>query len=1747
MSYTFFKQHIRVLALVTMCIITPLAFAQQPPPPCHITITGDFESQCILPRDKDSYCNEEEDEVIACQGNKVIYTANANTGGVAVTQRTWSVAGASTWTDNLDGTVTVTWGTGTMGQITVDITTASDYSCSQTLNVRLIEKPDIYVTTTPAYVIMPNGTKVINVCSGETVEFSDLSSTTNTDIVGYYWESDFYNLTASTPTFKIENVWHNDEVIHRVYNNCGCYDEEHYYINVLQGESLNLGCYGTVCQNAIVHYTANNPVCNQYSWYVEGGSIVSGQNQPTVTVQWDHPQNGYGIIGLDGSLCGGTACPSMLSKKIPIIEDSITIKGQNVVCVDEAVIYSVPLYGSTMYNWDIQPSTGIAVHEVNGANQKMIEFQQQGTYQIKVSYRCDFLECGMFFSKPLTVEVKPKLSITGEERICISNACDLKTDPNVSASWEVLDVDNNYQSIHMEAGNTFAWIFPHPGKYQIVAEHPDYCRPAVFVITVVDVPPAPTIDDIDPNNPGVACLNSSILLKANPTNPDYTIVWMPSCDEGTPQSVPGNEVTISYSSAVCDVHAYNYDRVLNCLSANYYIHQVVEFQLEPHGLPSSITVCPGAVLNWSVPLQDMVIYEWQLQPNAQYCASVQGDIFSNSISLLINELTLPNAYPAQFTITLTRTYCSNQKETHTVTVNVYDNLSQNLSISPVSPLCVDNNAILTGSGCSGLQWNIQGDNQTYTDNPLDYTFTQPGNIQVTLSCNPYDFCNNDEYIAQQSIIVNVNPQPPVIRLEWDGTNVYTVPPLGFGYDFAWSHTSANSWSVPTVPNVNSYTCTITSQTAPYCFVTKSVTIGSAPPSTPCNNLPITFSGINYCDKTISFLVSNPSGMVNWFVSGGSHGTPVYSGSYNEVITIPVYDVTSYIVSASIVGTPCYTGTTSYLVDFLPDFYFEKACDAIIIHNNSKYLNSNKQLILSVNGTPLPSITTSTSTQTFNSGSGGFFTFRLTSYDGNNINCFLESVTINNTEGVLSLSAANTTTCDNTAILLTSTPAMNDIYWDFDDNSAITSATNTIYHTFEYGGPYTITATAYNSDGCSLSGALTINSYLNTLKPEELSPQNNINVCPGTNRTIQYTVNEIIPPHPRVEYQWSTPITPSLNDENYHETYYTGDYDVVVTNQNYCKAKAMVNVPFLNAPTAVIVSPSSVYCVGETIELYGAPDPDTSNYTFTWSITDSITGVPQVYSDANISFTPTHAGAYRVKLCVKLDSTGCEDCTTETIRVNPTPPPPAVAFGTNKCIDNPPVFLTGTSSVTNIINWSNGDIGPNAYYFMPGVATAWYYDPNTGCRSEDTNIYIEPEPDFDALLTGCYEKCTLYFETNPRLPVWGLSSGRGRIDWDWLYNGSSYTSGSIVPDYFLSLPLPGFGKYQLLLDYNNGNCHVESPILRINPKDTCDCEDLSVTYKYSWYVHDCRVYYKIEAVVCNTSTSSACLSSLKYLFDLNYFKIVTNNFTSQTLAPNDCYSFHMTIEALQFLPSTTISFRLYDSCNDCFTNFSIDLAPENLDCNTAMVLDRLVVNSSLSSSVAGYFNFAMNVNPAQTVLAFWSDPPMVINYLFNGIDLVNGPGMIDMSLLSQLVAQNGSICFYAITCSENRLCKRKYCIPAQDLYDMIQETLNPPDPEPGEGKTDGTSTFNSLTPQLMPNPTTGEVNVIGTTDKVIEVLVMDMNGRERAIFENSSTFNISTLTTGAYIVRIKTRRDNETHNASPRTPQELVSYLKLVKK
>ena len=149
-------------------------------------------------------------------------------------------------------------------------------------------------------------------------------------------------------------------------------------------------------------------------------------------------------------------------------------------------------------------------------------------------------------------------------------------------------------------------------------------------------------------------------------------------------------------------------------------------------------------------------------------------------------------------------------------------------------------------------------------------------------------------------------------------------------------------------------------------------------------------------------------------------------------------------------------------------------------------------------------------------------------------------------------------------------------------------------------------------------------------------------------------------------------------------------------------------------------------------------------------------------------------------------------------------------------------------------------------------------------------------------------------------------------------------------------------------------------------------------------------------------------------------------------------------------------------------------------------------------------------------------------------------MIDMSLLSQLVAEDGDICFYALTCFKDNLCLRKFCMPALKLYEMfVNEGIIHKSAENKSVQSESSviDEQSIADPRLMPNPTTGEVNVIGTADEVVEVMVMDLNGRKMAAFDNTTNFNISNLSSGIYIVRVKTKHDYA----------EKVTYLKLVKK
>lgn len=1734
MKTTIHSQSKRWWALLLACLLAMNAAVQAQG--IHITITSDYESLCVQSLESQSGSIDEPPLMpTVCQGQTVHYVAHAGFDYEdAVASWQWDVYGGTA--SPTGDAATITWGNDDMGDITVTATTTSGRTCSYHLTVRLVSNPVAQAVTVP----QATGDHVIYVCKGEDVEFTDQSEDPEGDIAGYYWQS--CQGEAGTRTYTLRNVTADCEVTHRVYNNCGCYGEESYTVKVLDGDPLTLSCHGTVCEGSTATYHALTPVCSEYYWSIEGGHLVSGQGTADITVLWDDPHDGYGVVTLDGTLCGGNACPNQMSVRIPIIQDGNAIGGQTTVCVGEAVVYHVPLYGSTAYWWSVTPSVGATLMPYNGANEVLVLFDSAGTYQISAQYRCDFLSCGTFESEPLTVVAKPRLEISGEKEICLANEATYATNaiaPDTLMTWTATDLGSE-QTVYASATPEARFSTTHlgaAGRYLITAENASYCNVAQFVLTVKDPPPAPTAAEMDPDNPTVACRNSSILLKAAPASPDYTFVWMPACTTATPSTVMGDEASLSYGNDVCDINVYTYDRQLGCMSAEPYVHHVAPFVLAAVSLPSPLTVCPGTEISLSqyVPYQEEVIYKWEIEDEKQYCATLKESPHSSSVTLQVNELEqgpLPNN-PVPFTLTLTRTYCSGLTDTKTMRIEISD-LRENLTITATpDPVCQGSDVSLSCASCSGdCSWTIGGTPYGSTP-PSPYTVTQPGDVRVSVVCNPYSYCSNTSYLPKGVKTIHVNPLPPAIALGCDGTNVYTIPPLSpSSYSFDWGHTSTNSWQVPASGSTASHTCTI-KDLETGCETTLQTECDG------CERMKIVFDKYDPCSQMAILHVEEASGVVKWTIMGGATGEPTYEGTNDSQITIPIELVGTYAVFAHIDGDPCYSADTYFNVDFIPDFEIEKKCTEIVIHNYSQYTDGSKMVSFSVDGDPVPrSFSLSTPEYPIGPLPEGTHTVTLVDYNGVSLtDCFSETVTIANSTGTVSITSENPiplTACNNTAMLLKASVSsvissrIMSTNWHFGDGSTYTTSGGNVYHTFrgENGSSYVVTVIVTDENGCISTGNVSISSKPNELEYASLY-SDGPRVCPGTDKEIEYWVNNS-PYHNGDNYTWRYPEV--SNHSSTHNVQYTGDYRVMVTNSNSCMAEAMLNVPFLNKPTAVITPTKYYYCLGEEVVLHGEPGDDMT-YTYEWTVEDTETGESETYTTGTVTFVANNES--RTEYIVKLTVTNSDNCSADadavTIVCMGRIAAPSIDYGDDEyCIDRGPVKLKSHGPVDEI-HWSNGDYGSTAYYYYPTTAKAYYYDAESGCCSDTAHITVAAAPDFDGLLTGCYKVCPEL--VSGRLPVYGMLPVLQSFDYDWLHNDVVLDGGTgrYLP---LWLPLNGYGKYNLNVRYFR-DCEAYSDPLVLEESDECKCDSVSIELKSEFKCEkDCKLVYTIHVTVCNHSSDTICFSRLNPLFDLTTgnIAITYNTFSPVTLLPGGCTQFDLALSALSLDPMA-VAFQLEDeNCAECTKDFGIDLTPE-VNCTSSVTVGQMTPNGSTTNSSTYYYNFHIGLTGVQNVLAVWSTPQQVVNYTYDGSTYyLDGLCSFD----SYTLQGSEAACIHALVCYNDELCVYTYCTSAEALLKDMEEY--------GSGLDDKSARSAAIPsePRLQPNPTTGEVEVVGTADKVTEVLVMDMNGRQMAVYEQTRRFDVAPLASGFYIVRVKTQP--ATTDAATK-----VTYIKLVKK
>lgn len=1729
--------------------------------PCDVVVTGDFDSECIYD-DKNIVTDEYPNYLVACKNSQVTYTSHANVGTGTVAAYRWEVTGDVSHTDYGNHT-TVNWGNGDYGTLVATVVNSYGDSCFVAYRVRLIDIPTASATSVPAY-IMDNGVKVIEVCYGGSVQFYDNSDAGNSDIAGYYWSNG--TVTAATPNFLVENITTGMTITHRVYNNCSCYDEEEYRIKVQNGDNLVLECYGTVCKDSVVTYHATYPTCSDYYWYVEGGILLGGQFTASPTVQWNNPSNGYGVIGLDGTACSSGACPMLMTRSVPVIHDGLAIDGQSELCVGEAVMYRLPLFGSTRYDWTITPTTGVSIVNESHANEVLVIFSQAGNYTLSADYRCDFLDCGPMDAEPLTITVKPRLEIVGHDRICISNPLTLGLSPSVTAEWTITDLATG-DPVTYTTGTALTHNFLHPGRYLVTASNSNYCEGAAKVVDVQPTPPAPTVCDLDTANRHTACLGQGILLAGTPAEPYYSLVWSPVCNTASPQLYSGDSVTISYPTEVCDVRVYNYDRVLQCMSADYYLHTVDQLSLAPVNFTPRV-VCPNTTLTITeldVPNQrrEGVLYEWKIQDTKQHCASIQGSHMRNTANILCNNLA---SLPETFYVTLKRTYCNGISHFDTLWITTRNSANQ-LSISGPDTVCLHETATFTGSGSPNLYWSIEG--TPYSGSTATHTFDHTGNRPVVLRSTDDSICSDrtkNVYVkplpAVQGLVRNVgiislNPymNPSDYTFQW------WYYPTGGGTPVNLGTNATAQYSLP-----GTYCCTVTDRVTE-CSYTVCNDYGDG---TGCIEMTLLHSNYNYCNNTIQITSPLSINNVLWQVEGGGAILQT-SGTNNSVATVTVSELGYVTVTATTTNenNQCVVGTYYFLVDFIPEFEFVTNCSSVQIINHSQYLDGTQTVYIHTPGLLLNSIDiisfpASQSSATyiphfFNSRT---YTFWLTGYgsDYNIDSCILGTCYVprntfyfgNPVPITTSNIYNNDQTCNNTPIRLTASLYNNrqikSVEWTFSDGSSATSEGDTIWHTFT-SSTIGHNVVAYVTDiyNCTYtSNAFAITSNTDNLVSGLLTALGNASCPYVTSRNISFGPNAN-----NNHYTWSNA---PVNGPSPHPTYHTGDYFVYVMDEYYCQKESSAYVAFLNAPTAFIYAEKYALCLGDTLKLYGEQGPGTNPMGYAWSTSTGGSFSPNT-TTANPSFGASDPGSYTVSLTVTDNTTHCSSTATENITVVPRPTAPTLYFPSSQCGTPVSVGASGFASPIEV-HWSNGETTNPTNFYTHGLVTAYTFDPQIGCSSEHSQLRLPKRPDFDALLTGCYKRCQEFFPDS--LPVYGLTDDNQTIGWSWYRNNTSIASGS--GNYFdpnLWLPLPNFGDYNLDVTYAP-SCSPSSPTLRITEAEKCLCDSISITYTRKTHNSDpCEPQFDYFVTICNHSANrNLCLDSLISLFNSSaHYVMIGTNFTPTTITPGNCYSFQLRLVIFDLVPSLA-TFEVVDShCQYCRKQFTLDLMPD-INCEVTDYYADVYVNSTLTNNHTAYYDIHLYAPDIMGVLAMWSEPPMIVNYSASGSTVV-GLGMIDLAVMSQLIPPNSPICVYAIVCTKkNGLCKLTFCRPARWWYERLLRrgvievpegyVFEYPDEESDNTETPMYARPNSSSmanPQLSPNPTTDEVTVVGDDGKplkhkISELQIMDMTGRLMVTYSDTHCFNVAKLPSGSYIVRI-TATDSDGNSE--------IHYRKLVKK
>ncbi len=1249
-----------------------------------------------------------------CKFSTVIYCTAPNVGSTYQ----WFINGALNVTGASTNCATVTWdstGTGTLLVIETN-----QWGCVDSAEL-CVEKVDLPVA---------NFSHQTNVCKFSSVLFTNLSS----GATSYQWNFGDGGTSAQThPTHSYSNAG-TYTITLIAFNDCFCSDTFQSVINVDSLPGPTITCPSTLCAFDTATYSTPSATGCIYTWFAIGGTIVSGQGTPNVTVAWGAGQ--LGTLGLVVTGCVGT-CSDTTKVYIPIVPSVAVISGPNKVCPGDCHTYSLPRFSGATYTWSLNNGSCGTLGDSTCCEEVEIcwpNIPQACADTLTVSFYDSFLHCGG--TGQLIIYVRPELSIIGNTPVCANAISFFGNFPGVNCFWNISPAGpvlspSPSPNVSVNWGGM-------TGTFLLTAapQNPNQvCNDSAFIfVKVIAPPPAPVI-----TGDTIVCPNSSVSYCTTPTT--STVNWI--ITGGTPTTSIGNCVTVTWGNTPpFIVQAYTQMPGSPYCSSDTTTQNVFMFAGAPPALNGSLIGCANGTSNYSTSTLYPAgsTYTWSISPpNAGAVTSGQG---TTAI-----QIQWGNNAPQTVAVTLTVNACG---QPYTNSINVTLNPPPIVTVTQLVSLCAGGNAQLQATGGGTYQWSGPG-GYTSVTNPA--TIFLNGLYQVTVTgantCTAHSQINV-QYVSGPTASISTADY-----LSYCIGATYSVNICALGnanYTYAWnvggpttqcrSFNAPGSYSVIVTDITNN--CTALSNTI---VVTEDSCNGSGPGSctpngivdfthTSCNPISFTNTSVNAFNFTWYFGDLTASNLTS--------PTHSYSQAGFYLVTL-----TGLVPDINGIDTCVVSDTAHIEIPLAAKFDVSTGCwnDSVCFNDISTFTSGNNITGWLWN---FGDANTSTAQDPCHLYSiSGTYIVTLSVTNGLCTDFFTDTIVV--PAQPTAAFSFNSPNCINNPVLFTDASFSSINYWNWNFGDAGTSLNQNPTHSYSNAGTDTVTLIVHDIYGCYDTTQQIITIVAPSISGNISAFPDTI-VCAGTNVLL------VAPACGTCTYLWSNGAT---NDSITVNT--TGVYAVSITDANGCPYTTFITILVNNGPPAIITnSGDDELCFGEFTNLSTTYN---INWLYNWISNDPNANGATANGVTVLPTTPP--GTYSYQVTITDTTTGCSDTSLPyMIVVHPLPMAPTiVAVGSSVVCDGDTVMLVASHpDPTVTLQWNTGAVNDTILVTKNGCYYATAMDTN-GCASQASFcVTVNPLPDLCSFYEGCFDTCAPYTICAPA----GSS-------WQWLNNG---------------LPLPG---------------------------------------------------------------------------------------------------------------------------------------------------------------------------------------------------------------------------------------------------------------------------------------------------------------------------------------------------------------------